>query len=173
VVASLENLSDSTGTPSASSWIWPEPLTGSALCSRLWRRRQGEGACGDVSDSRVGNAVHADRVPGIEGKAFSQQLYDPGITRFSIQVRDIDAAFARVKDRVVVNSTGARRCSPEAAQQHRAVMMHDLMVSSSSSSGRSIPETNVPTSNVLQRPFVARGGGHGEVAGVLSRSAGI
>ena len=37
---------------------------------------------------------------GADGKPFDQRLYDPGVTRFSIQVRDIDAAFARVKGRV-------------------------------------------------------------------------
>ena len=63
---------------------------------------------------------------GIEGKAFSQQLYDPGITRFSIQVRDIDAAFARVKDRVVVNSSGGAPVFTQKPRNNtRAVMMHD------------------------------------------------
>lgn len=36
---------------------------------------------------------------GIEQKPFRQHLYDPGITRLSIQVRDIDKAFDKVKAR--------------------------------------------------------------------------
>jgi len=64
---------------------------------------------------------------GIDGKAFTQQLYDPGITRFSIQVRDIDKAFARVKDRgVTVNTTSAGPVYTQRPRNNtRAVMMHD------------------------------------------------
>ena len=58
---------------------------------------------------------------------FTQRLYDPGVTRFSIQVKDIDAAFARVKDRgIIVDTTGG---GPVFTQQPRnntrAVMMRD------------------------------------------------
>lgn len=64
---------------------------------------------------------------GIAKEPMTQELYDPGITRFSIQVRDIDVAFNRVKSRgIVVNSTGG---GPVFTQQPRnntrAVMMHD------------------------------------------------
>lgn len=105
----------------------PEPLTGSALVQQA------------VAASPKAKARSATfRIPGsemqfvlvefsgIEGKAFTQQLYDPGITRFSIQVRDIDAAFARVKDKVVVNSTGGAPVYTQRPRNNtRAVMMHD------------------------------------------------
>jgi len=45
---------------------------------------------------------------GIEGKPFTQHHYDPGVTRFSVQVRDVYRAFNRVKDRgVTIDSTSA------------------------------------------------------------------
>jgi catechol 2,3-dioxygenase-like lactoylglutathione lyase family enzyme len=64
---------------------------------------------------------------GIEGKAFSQRLYDPGVTRFSIQVRSIDTAFARVKDRgIAVESTGGAPVFTQRPRNDtRAVMMRD------------------------------------------------
>ena len=86
---------------------------------------------------------------GVESHPMTQQLYDPGITRFSIQVRDIDAAFARVKDRVVVNSTGGAPVFTQKPRNNtRAVMMHDPdgfvfeFVQ-----GDPIPETDVPKSS--------------------------
>lgn len=64
---------------------------------------------------------------GVQGKAFDQHLYDPGVTRFSIQVRDIDKAFARVKDKV--KSVDTVSAGPVFTQRPRnntrAVMMRD------------------------------------------------
>ncbi len=63
---------------------------------------------------------------GIPGKAFTQRLYDPGVTRFSIQVRDIDKAFERVKDRVTVDTTSAGPVYTQRPRNNtRAVMMRD------------------------------------------------
>jgi len=64
---------------------------------------------------------------GIERKPFTQHLYDPGITRFSIQVRDIDKAFDKVKDRgVQVPTTSAGPVYTQRPRNNtRAVMMND------------------------------------------------
>ena len=64
---------------------------------------------------------------GIERKPFTQHLYDPGITRFSIQVRDIDKAFDKVKDRVLaVPTTSAGPVYTQRPRNNtRAVMMND------------------------------------------------
>lgn len=64
---------------------------------------------------------------GVEGNTFSQRLYDPGVTRFSISVRDIDAAFAAVNEYdIIVDTTGG---GPVYTQRPRndtqAVMMRD------------------------------------------------
>ena len=92
-------------------------------------------------------------ISGVRGTPFTQRLYDPGVTRFSIQVRDIDKAFARVKDRgIIVDTTGG---GPVFTQQPRnntrAVMMRDPdgfvfeFVQ-----GDPLPATNVPAaSNVI------------------------
>jgi catechol 2,3-dioxygenase-like lactoylglutathione lyase family enzyme len=63
---------------------------------------------------------------GIDATPMTQKLYDPGITRFSIQVRDIDKAFNRVKDKVVVTTTSAGPVYTQRPRNNtRAVMMHD------------------------------------------------
>jgi catechol 2,3-dioxygenase-like lactoylglutathione lyase family enzyme len=56
-----------------------------------------------------------------------QRLYDPGVVRFSIQVRDIDAAFARVRPfGVPVLSTGGSPVFTQRPRNNtRAVMMRD------------------------------------------------
>jgi catechol 2,3-dioxygenase-like lactoylglutathione lyase family enzyme len=89
---------------------------------------------------------------GIEGESFTQRLYDPGVTRFSIQVRNIDAAFAAVRDRVIsVDTTGGEPVfTQRPANDTRAVMMRDPdgFVFEFVQSGNPI-ETDVPeTSNV-------------------------
>jgi catechol 2,3-dioxygenase-like lactoylglutathione lyase family enzyme len=89
---------------------------------------------------------------GVPGKPMTQQLYDPGITRLSIQVRDIDKAFAQVKDRgVTVNSTSAGPVYTQRPRNNtRAVMMHDPdgFVFEFVESG-TMPQTDVPaTSNI-------------------------
>jgi len=64
---------------------------------------------------------------GVTATPFTQRLYDPGVTRFSIQVRDIDLAFARVKDRgIVVDTTSAGPVFTQRPRNTtRAVMMRD------------------------------------------------
>jgi catechol 2,3-dioxygenase-like lactoylglutathione lyase family enzyme len=64
---------------------------------------------------------------GIDQKPFKQHLYDPGITRFSIQVRDIDKAFDKVKDRgIEVPTTSAGPVYTQRPRNNtRAVMMND------------------------------------------------
>jgi catechol 2,3-dioxygenase-like lactoylglutathione lyase family enzyme len=64
---------------------------------------------------------------GASGTPFDQRLFDPGVTRFSIQVRDIDAAFARVRDRgIVVDTTSAGPVYTQRPRNDtRAVMMRD------------------------------------------------
>lgn len=89
---------------------------------------------------------------GIEGKAFTQRLYDPGVTRFSIQVRDIDKAFEKVKDRgIIVDTTSAGPVYTQRPRNNtRAVMMRDPdgFVFEFVQAG-TIPPTDVPvTSNI-------------------------
>jgi catechol 2,3-dioxygenase-like lactoylglutathione lyase family enzyme len=64
---------------------------------------------------------------GIEQKTVRQHLYDPGVVRFSIQVRDIDAAFARVKPHgiTVLTSGGGPVFTQLPRNKTRAVMMQD------------------------------------------------
>ena len=87
---------------------------------------------------------------GLEGKAFEQRLYDPGVTRFSIQVRDIDQAFERVRDRgIVVDTTSAGPVYTQRPRNNtRAVMMRDPdgFVFEFVQSGAP-PETDVPASS--------------------------
>jgi catechol 2,3-dioxygenase-like lactoylglutathione lyase family enzyme len=65
--------------------------------------------------------------PNVHGTATTQRLYDPGVTRFSIQVRDIDAAFNRVKGKVMAVDTtgGAPVFTQRPRNETRAVMMRD------------------------------------------------
>ena len=64
---------------------------------------------------------------GIEHKQIPQRLYDPGVVRFSIQVRDLDAAFQKAKAQgVAVLSSGAGPVLTQVPRnQTRAVMMQD------------------------------------------------
>lgn len=89
---------------------------------------------------------------GIDGKAFTQRLYDPGVTRFSIQVRDIDKAFDQVKDRgIIVDTTSAGPVFTQRPRNNtRAVMMRDPdgFVFEFVQAGV-LPQTDVPaTSNI-------------------------
>lgn len=87
---------------------------------------------------------------GIEGKPFKQHLYDPGVTRLSIQVRDIDKAFERVKDRgIEVPTTSAGPVYTQRPRNNtRAVMMNDPdgFVFEFVQSGAP-PQTDVPESS--------------------------
>jgi catechol 2,3-dioxygenase-like lactoylglutathione lyase family enzyme len=64
---------------------------------------------------------------GVEGKPFTQHHYDPGVTRFSVQVRDVYKAFNRVKDRgVTIDSTSAGPVYTQRPNNNtQAVMMRD------------------------------------------------
>jgi catechol 2,3-dioxygenase-like lactoylglutathione lyase family enzyme len=65
-------------------------------------------------------------IQGAAGTPFEQRLFDPGVTRFSIQVRDLDAAFARVKSQVVVETAGGGPVFTQRPRNDtRAVMMRD------------------------------------------------
>jgi len=134
----------------------PAMLTGFTGSTLLHQAR------GTAPSAQAGSAVFA--IPGSEmqfvllefsgiaKQSMTQELYDPGITRFSIQVRDIDAAFNRVRNRgIVVNSTGGGPVFTQKPRNNtRAVMMHDPdgfvfeFVEADP-----LPDTNVPrTSNV-------------------------
>ena len=89
---------------------------------------------------------------GIPAQPFTQRLYDPGVTRFSIQVRDIDKAFEQVKDRgITVDTTSAGPVYTQRPRNNtRAVMMRDPdgFVFEFVQAG-AMPETDVPaTSNI-------------------------
>jgi catechol 2,3-dioxygenase-like lactoylglutathione lyase family enzyme len=89
---------------------------------------------------------------GISGTPFTQRLYDPGVSRFSIQVRDIDKAFERVKELgVTVDTTSAGPVFTQRPRNNtRAVMMRDPdgFVFEFVQAGE-MPQTDVPaTSNI-------------------------
>jgi catechol 2,3-dioxygenase-like lactoylglutathione lyase family enzyme len=87
---------------------------------------------------------------GIAGAPFTQRLYDPGVTRFSIQVRDIDKAFDQVRDRgIIVDTTSAGPVFTQRPRNNtRAVMMRDPdgFVFEFVQSGNP-PQTDVPASS--------------------------
>jgi catechol 2,3-dioxygenase-like lactoylglutathione lyase family enzyme len=87
---------------------------------------------------------------GIEGKPFTQRHYDPGVTRFSVQVRDVNKAFNRVKDRgVTVDSTSVGPVfTQRPANNTQAVMMRDPdgFVLEFVEAG-AMPQTDVPVSS--------------------------
>jgi catechol 2,3-dioxygenase-like lactoylglutathione lyase family enzyme len=64
---------------------------------------------------------------GIDKRTVRQRLYDPGVVRFSIQVRDIDAAFAKAKPYgiTVPTSGGGPVFTQLPRNKTRAVMMQD------------------------------------------------
>ena len=64
---------------------------------------------------------------GIEQKTVRQRLYNPGVVRFSIQVRDMDAAFARVEGHgiTVLTAGGGPVFTQLPRNKTRAVMMQD------------------------------------------------
>jgi catechol 2,3-dioxygenase-like lactoylglutathione lyase family enzyme len=105
----------------------PDALTGSALLQKA--KATAPAATARQATLHVpGSNLQLQLIAfsGITGKAFEQRLYDPGVTRFSIQVRDIDKAFARVKDKVTVDSTSAGPVYTQRPRNNtRAVMMRD------------------------------------------------
>jgi catechol 2,3-dioxygenase-like lactoylglutathione lyase family enzyme len=129
----------------------PAPLADSALVKKLATIRPGATARSATLAIPGSNLqLQLIQFAGIEGKAFTQRLYDPGVTRFSIQVRDIDKAFERVKDRgIVVDTTSAGPVYTQRPRNDtRAVMMRDPdgFVFEFVQAGAP-PETDVPSSS--------------------------
>lgn len=106
----------------------PGPLTNSALLHKAKSTAPGATARQATLTIPGSNLqLQLIQFSGIEGRAFEQRLYDPGVTRFSIQVRDIYKAFDKVKDRgIIVDTISA---GPVFTQRPRnntqAVMMRD------------------------------------------------
>lgn len=129
----------------------PSPLSGSALLQRL-QEQAPDAAAQTVIFSIPGSemALQLIEFSGVERKPFTQRLYDPGVTRFSISVRDIDAAFAAVQDyAITVDSTGGEPVYTQRPRNEtRAVMMRDLdgFVFEFVESGNPV-ETDVPESS--------------------------
>ena len=132
----------------------PAPLTSSALVHKV--RVANPAATARAARMAVPGSnlqLQIIQFSGVTATPFSQRLYDPGVTRFSIQVRDIDLAFARVKDRgIVVDTTSAGPVFTQRPRNNtRAVMMRDPdgFVFEFVQPGAP-PETDVPaTSNVF------------------------
>lgn len=106
----------------------PAPLTASALLHKATATSSSAKARAATLRLPGSNLqLQLVQFSGIEGKAFTQRLYDPGVTRFSIQVRDIDKAFNRVKDRgIIVDTTSAGPVFTQRPRNNtRAVMMRD------------------------------------------------
>ena len=105
----------------------PAPLTASALARKAVATAPGAKARSAILRIPGSNlSLQLVEFSGIDGKPMTQRLYDIGITRFSIQVRDIDKAFNRVKDRVTVDTTSAGPVFTQRPRNNtRAVMMRD------------------------------------------------
>jgi catechol 2,3-dioxygenase-like lactoylglutathione lyase family enzyme len=130
----------------------PSPLAGSMLLQKAHGTSAAAKATAAILRLPGSNLqLQLVEFSGVPGKPMTQELYDPGITRLSIQVRDIDKAFAQVKDRVTVNSTSAGPVYTQRPRNNtRAVMMHDPdgFVFEFVESG-TMPQTDVPaTSNI-------------------------
>ena len=154
VVASLDKsvafYRDAVGFELASP---PAPLTSSALvqhAKNAFPNSEARSASFTIPGSEMQFTLI--EFAGVQGKPFTQRLYDPGVTRFSIQVRDIDKAFAGVKDKgITVDTTGGVPVYTQRPRNNtRAVMMRDPdgfvfeFVQ-----GDPLPQTNVPaTSNI-------------------------
>tara|TARA_R110000824_G_scaffold336_1_gene1769 strand:+ start:189967 stop:191013 length:1047 start_codon:yes stop_codon:yes gene_type:complete len=129
----------------------PGPLSGSALLQRLQVNApdsSGQIAVFNIPGSEMD--LQLIEFSGLERKPFTQRLYDPGVTRFSISVRDIDVAFAAVQAyNVIVDSTGGEPVYTQRPRNEtRAVMMRDLdgFVFEFVESGNPV-ETDVPESS--------------------------
>ena len=131
----------------------PGPLTDSALVQKAVATSPGAKARQATLIIPGSNLqLQLIEFSGIAGQAFTQRLYDPGVTRFSIQVRDIDRAFAQVKDRgIIVDTTSAGPVYTQRPRNDtRAVMMRDPdgFVFEFVQAG-TLPPTGVPvTSNI-------------------------
>ncbi len=106
----------------------PAPLTSSAIVQKAVSMNPAAKATSATLGIPGSNLqLQLIQFSGIEGKAFTQRLYDPGVTRFSIQVRDIDKAFNQVKDLgIIVDTTSAGPVYTQRPRNNtRAVMMRD------------------------------------------------
>jgi catechol 2,3-dioxygenase-like lactoylglutathione lyase family enzyme len=132
----------------------PAPLTGSTLLDKVKHGHPAASARAATMTIPGSNLqLQVIQFSGAGATPFTQRLYDPGVTRFSIQVRDIDLAFANVKDRgIVVDTTSAGPVFTQRPRNDtRAVMMRDPdgFVFEFVQPGAP-PETDVPaTSNVF------------------------
>ncbi len=106
----------------------PAPLTGSTLVQKA-KATNPAATARQATLAIPGSNLQLQLVEfsGLPGKAFTQRLYDPGVTRFSIQVRDIEKAFEKVKDRgIIVDTTSAGPVFTQRPRNNtRAVMMRD------------------------------------------------
>ena len=106
----------------------PGPLLDSALVHRA-RAASADARATAATLAIPGSNLQLQLIEfaGIPRQAFTQRLYDPGVTRFSIQVRDIDRAFDLVKDRgIIVDTTSAGPVFTQRPRNDtRAVMMRD------------------------------------------------
>ncbi len=122
---SLEFYRDGVGFDLVSG---PVPLENSALLNHL-QKAYPQATAQVVTFNIPGSEMDFQLIAfsGVEGNAFSQRLYDPGVTRFSISVRDIDAAFAAVNDYdIIVDTTGGAPVYTQRPRNDtRAVMMRD------------------------------------------------
>tara|TARA_R110002110_G_scaffold147129_2_gene337502 strand:+ start:206624 stop:207694 length:1071 start_codon:yes stop_codon:yes gene_type:complete len=129
----------------------PEPLAYSALLDQV--QTSAPGALGSVVTYDIpGSEMDFQLIEfaGVEGNAFSQRLYDPGVTRFSISLRDMETAF-EIANRydIIVDTTGGEPVFTQRPRNEtQAVMMRDPdgFVFEFIQSGNPI-ETDVPESS--------------------------
>jgi len=106
----------------------PAPLSDSALVHKAMATNPSARAAAAVLAIPGSNLqLRLIQFTGLDGTPFTQRLYDPGVTRFSIQVRDIDKAFEQVKDLgIIVDTTSAGPVFTQRPRNDtRAVMMRD------------------------------------------------
>lgn len=134
----------------------PARLTSSALLQKVVTETplaQARFAIMEIPGSAL--SLQLIEFDGVEGRPFQQRLYDPGVTRFSIQVRDIDLAFERVKDSVMsVDTISAGPVYTQRPRNNtRAVMLRDPdgFVFEFVQSGNPI-QTDVPASSNIYDP---------------------
>jgi catechol 2,3-dioxygenase-like lactoylglutathione lyase family enzyme len=106
----------------------PGPLTDSTLLARAREsapRAQARTASFLIPGSEM--KFMLIEFSNIERRTVQQRVYDPGVVRFSISVRDIDAALAKVKPYgiTVLTSGGGPVFTQRPRNQTRAVMMKD------------------------------------------------